>query len=196
MLRFHLDEHVSFAIAKGLRFRRIDVTTTADDGLVGCEDSQHVEFANREMRVIFTNDADFLRLAAEGFSHSGIVFCHHAFFSSIRGRPEFVEKITKSTKPHEFRATTNSSQNTRDVPGAFKTLHDDIYRDKVLRARQMTMVQRIEEVMTQSNFQFEMMLAGAMHRLGTSDIDAGWQEVGRWMQRLRQVHTISRLIPR
>ena len=76
MLHFHLDEHVSFSIARGLRSRRIDVTTTADAGLVGCADSQHLEFANRESRVIFTNDADFLRLASAGNVHTGIVYCH------------------------------------------------------------------------------------------------------------------------
>ena len=76
MLRFHLDEHVSFAIAKGLRSRRIDLTTTADAGLVGCADSQQLEFANRESRVIFTNDADFLRLASAGYAHAGIAYCH------------------------------------------------------------------------------------------------------------------------
>ena len=32
------DSQVSFAIAKGLRFGRIDVTTTADAGLFGCPD--------------------------------------------------------------------------------------------------------------------------------------------------------------
>lgn len=75
MLRFHLDEHVPHAIAHGLRRRQIDVTTTTDAGLIGAEDEDHVAFALREDRVIFTNDRDFLRIAAAGTPHAGIVYC-------------------------------------------------------------------------------------------------------------------------
>lgn len=75
MLRFHLDEHVPHAVALGLRARQIDVTTTADAELLGADDRAHIEFARREGRVLFTNDADFLRLASEGISHAGIVYC-------------------------------------------------------------------------------------------------------------------------
>lgn len=75
MLRFHLDEHVSSAIAHGLRRREIDVTTTADADLLGASDEEHVAYALRENRVIFTNDRDFLRLAGGGIVHAGIVYC-------------------------------------------------------------------------------------------------------------------------
>jgi len=75
VLRFHLDEHVPHAIAHGLRRRQIDVTTTADAGLLSADDEDHVAFALREGRVIFTNDSDFLRLAASGMAHAGIVYC-------------------------------------------------------------------------------------------------------------------------
>jgi arylsulfatase A-like enzyme len=49
-------------IAAGLRGHGIDVTTTADAQLLSADDEDHVAFALREGRVIFTNDADFLRL--------------------------------------------------------------------------------------------------------------------------------------
>lgn len=75
MLRFHLDEHVAHAIARGLRLRKIDVTTAAEAGLLGAPDEEHIAFALREQRVIFTNDRDFLRIAAAGLSHAGIVYC-------------------------------------------------------------------------------------------------------------------------
>jgi hypothetical protein len=75
-----------------------------------------------------------------------------------------------------------------DDPAALKALQDAIYRDKVLRARTMTLPQRMEEVFTQSNFQFNMMLAGAMDRLGTQDEAKGWHEVRRWMDRLDRAH--------
>jgi hypothetical protein len=78
--------------------------------------------------------------------------------------------------------------NIHDDPAALKALQDDIYRERILRARKMTMEQRLADVFELSNHQFGMMLAGAMHRLGTSDEAAGWQEVRRWMARLDSVH--------
>ena len=55
-IRFHLDEHVEPAIAAGLRRRGIDVTTSADAGLLGADDTDHVAFALGQDRVIFTSD--------------------------------------------------------------------------------------------------------------------------------------------
>lgn len=75
MIRFHLDEHVDHEIARGLRGRGVDVTTTTDARLLGADDEAHFEFARQEGRVIFTNDADFLRLASRGEPHLGIVYC-------------------------------------------------------------------------------------------------------------------------
>ena len=74
--------------------------------------------------------------------------------------------------------------NIHDDLSALKALQDDIYREKVLRARRMTMEERLAEVFELSNHQFGMMLAGAMHRMGTRDEAVGWQEVRRWTQRL------------
>ncbi len=74
-IRFHLDEHVHRAIAVGLRSRGIDVTTSADAGLLGADDPEHVAHANASQRVIFTQDADFLRMHSAGVPHHGIVYC-------------------------------------------------------------------------------------------------------------------------
>lgn len=74
--------------------------------------------------------------------------------------------------------------NPHDTPGALKELQDSIYREKVLRARAMTPVERIESVFELSDFQFGMILAGAMHKIGTTDEDAGWVEVRRGLGRL------------
>jgi predicted nuclease of predicted toxin-antitoxin system len=73
-IRFHLDEHISPAIAHGLRRRGIDATTT-DAGLAGADDTDHIAFALVENRVIFTNDEDYLVLHDQGVEHAGIVFC-------------------------------------------------------------------------------------------------------------------------
>jgi predicted nuclease of predicted toxin-antitoxin system len=75
-IRFHLDEHVDTAVADGLRRRGISVTTTADASLLGADDADHITFAVAESRVIFTNDADFLRLHDQGVAHPGIIYCH------------------------------------------------------------------------------------------------------------------------
>jgi predicted nuclease of predicted toxin-antitoxin system len=75
MLRFHLDEHVPHAIAAGLRAKGVDVTTTTDAGLIGEPDEDHIAFARRESRVVFTNDDDFLVHAARNKDHAGIAFC-------------------------------------------------------------------------------------------------------------------------
>ena len=74
MLRFHLDEHVPHAIAHALRRRQIDVTTATDAGLLRASDEDHLAFAQREQRVVFTNDHDFLVLSAS-MPHAGIAYC-------------------------------------------------------------------------------------------------------------------------
>jgi hypothetical protein len=81
MLRFHLDEHIDPAIAAGLRRRGIDVTTTADAGLSGAGDEQHLAFALAEGRVVVTKDQGFLRRHRTGVSHAGIAFSQHGLRS-------------------------------------------------------------------------------------------------------------------
>ncbi len=74
MIRFLLDEHVPHAIAHGLRLRGIDVLTLSDAGLLSAADGEILLYALRESRVIFTQDDDFLKLAASGRSHAGVVY--------------------------------------------------------------------------------------------------------------------------
>jgi predicted nuclease of predicted toxin-antitoxin system len=74
-IRFHLDEQVDPDIARALRRRGIDVTTTMEAGLRTSDDTTHLSFVVRESRVIVTHDADFLRIARRNNSHPGIVFC-------------------------------------------------------------------------------------------------------------------------
>jgi predicted nuclease of predicted toxin-antitoxin system len=74
-IRFHFDEHVSFALTAALRHREIDVTTARDAGLIAAEDTRHLAFTAAAGRVLVTQDVDFLRLHAEGVPHAGIVYC-------------------------------------------------------------------------------------------------------------------------
>ena len=73
-IKFYTDEHVGRVVIRGLRERGADVLTVAEAGLLGASDLKHVERAHREGRVVFTQDADFLRLHADGVLHVGIVY--------------------------------------------------------------------------------------------------------------------------
>jgi predicted nuclease of predicted toxin-antitoxin system len=73
-IKFYTDEHVSKAVVMGLRRRGVDVLTVPEAGTLGASDEAHLRRAREEGRVIFTQDDDFLRLAAAGADHAGIVY--------------------------------------------------------------------------------------------------------------------------
>ena len=74
-ISFHLDENVDPDIALALRRQSIDVTTTAEMGLIGQTDEAQLAFAHQQERVIVTHDTDFLRIASQTTDHWGIAFC-------------------------------------------------------------------------------------------------------------------------
>ena len=74
-IRFHLDEHVAHAVAEGLRRLGIDVTTTTDAILLGADDIEQIAYGVADRRVVFTEDDDFLVLAAQRVSNSGLAYC-------------------------------------------------------------------------------------------------------------------------
>lgn len=84
--------------------------------------------------------------------------------------------------------------NVHDDPAALKALQDDIYRDKVLRARKMTVEQRLAEALELTNSVFVRMHEGAMWQLGTTDVQEGWREVRRRLARLSRVHDEGRFV--
>jgi len=77
-IRFYTDEHVSRAVIRGLRQRGVNVLSVPDASMMGATDDEHLAFALTASRVIFTQDADFLRLAAQGQTHAGIVYAPQA----------------------------------------------------------------------------------------------------------------------
>jgi len=87
VIRIHLDENCDPRIAAGLRYRGIEVTTTLEANLVAASDEEQLEFARVGNRVIFTGDADFIRLHAAGVPHRGIIY-------SPMGRQSIGEIIT------------------------------------------------------------------------------------------------------
>jgi Domain of unknown function (DUF5615) len=74
-LKYHLDESVDHAIARGLEQRGVEATTTTDAGLVGANDQQQLEHATKNLSVLVTHDRDFLRLIAAGVDHAGVAYC-------------------------------------------------------------------------------------------------------------------------
>ena len=73
-VKFYMDEHVPFAMTQGLRRRDVDVLTVQEAGMHAASDEEHLAFALSQGRVIFTQDADFLRLHAAGLRHAGIAY--------------------------------------------------------------------------------------------------------------------------
>jgi predicted nuclease of predicted toxin-antitoxin system len=101
-IRFHLDEHVAHAIADGLRRLGVDVTTSTDAGLLGAADTEHISFALAQTRVVFSEDDDFLALAAAGANHAGLAYCRQnsrSIGEIVRG----LELIWEACEPDEMR---------------------------------------------------------------------------------------------
>jgi predicted nuclease of predicted toxin-antitoxin system len=73
-IRLYLDENLSPKIAEQLRQRGVDAVCARDLGMLGEDDATHLARATAEGRVLVTADEDFLRMAAEGAEHAGIVF--------------------------------------------------------------------------------------------------------------------------
>ena len=73
-IKFYTDENVSRAVVMGLRRRGVDVLTVAEAGNLGTSDEEIFRMAREAERVIFTQDDDFLRLAATVSDHRGIVY--------------------------------------------------------------------------------------------------------------------------
>ena len=80
-LRFHLDEHISPAVAAGLRLRGIDATTAAEAGLIGASDAEQLALARQEGRVMVSHDRHFPQLHADGEPHAGIAYCYQQKYS-------------------------------------------------------------------------------------------------------------------
>lgn len=81
-LSFLVDENVPYEIVEGLRRRNIIVFTLIETDLISAPDSDILQYAKDHSIVVYTRDADFLRLHAQGIEHSGIIY-HHPLTYSI-----------------------------------------------------------------------------------------------------------------
>ncbi len=73
-IRFYTDEQVHKAIIRGLRQRGIDVLSVPEAGTDHADDDFQIKFASSNNRVLFTQDKDFLTIAASGIEHGGVVY--------------------------------------------------------------------------------------------------------------------------
>lgn len=73
-ISLYLDENINPKIAEQLERRGITAVTVRDLGLLGDTDANHLNRATEMEYVLVTCDSDFLRMAAEGIEHAGIVF--------------------------------------------------------------------------------------------------------------------------
>ena len=101
MIRFHLDQHVATAVARGLRRHGIDVTTTTDAGLQDADDPDHLAFALREGRALFTMDQGFVRRHHIGEEHAGIVYTRQQT-KSIGDIIRFLELMNDCLEPEDM----------------------------------------------------------------------------------------------
>ena len=68
------DESVELSVSQQLERADIDVVSAHSLEQLGDSDQSHLQRATELGRVLCTYDQDFLRLAAEGVSHGGIIF--------------------------------------------------------------------------------------------------------------------------
>jgi predicted nuclease of predicted toxin-antitoxin system len=73
-IRFHLDENIQGGVARGLKRRDIDATSSKEAELLGAADLTQLEYAASRGRVLVTHDSDHLKLAAAGARHAGIAY--------------------------------------------------------------------------------------------------------------------------
>lgn len=75
-----------------------------------------------------------------------------------------------------------------------KAMQDDIYRERILRARRQTPEERLSDVFELTNSVFARMHEGAMWQAGITDISHGWEIVRKRLHRLQQVHDAGRFV--
>lgn len=98
-LRLYTDHHVPLAVTEGLRIRGVDVLRCREDGTADLDDAPLLERTTELGRVLVTQDADLLVLAAEwqrvGREFAGIFYGHqlHLTIGQAVRNPEIAAQI-------------------------------------------------------------------------------------------------------
>jgi len=86
-IRLYLDEDsMQSGLVRVLRARGVDVRTALEAGMIGRSDEEHLEYAARDGRVLYSfNIKDFHRLhqdyLARGKSHAGVILARQQRYS-------------------------------------------------------------------------------------------------------------------
>jgi hypothetical protein len=70
-----MDQHIPRPVTNGLRRRGIGVLTAQETARCGLSDSEQLQFATAEVRVVVTFDSDYIALHQSGVAHAGIAWC-------------------------------------------------------------------------------------------------------------------------
>jgi hypothetical protein len=73
-IRLYFDENVEIAVAEQIQAHGIEAVTVRDLARLGDTDENRLARATQMGHVLCTCDQDYLRLAAEGVEHAGIIF--------------------------------------------------------------------------------------------------------------------------
>ena len=84
-IRIYTDESVDVAIAQGLQRRGVEAYSARDRDKLGLTDEEQLIFATQEKATIFTQDTDFLRIAAQWYeerrTHRGVIYSHQTTYA-------------------------------------------------------------------------------------------------------------------
>lgn len=103
MLTLYLDEDsMDRALVAALRARGVDVITAIEAEMLGRSDSEQLDYATRQGRVLYTfNRGDFYRLHAqyltEGKSHGGIILAPQQRYSIGEQLRQILELVSTKT---------------------------------------------------------------------------------------------------
>ncbi|MCA9915943.1 MAG: DUF5615 family PIN-like protein [Anaerolineae bacterium] len=100
-IRYYFDESVELAVSQQLAVGGIDAVSAHSLEQLGDSDPNHLARAHEMGRVLCTYDQDFLRLAAEGAEHSGILFAQHQQ-ATIGGWVRAVKSLHTQTQAEEL----------------------------------------------------------------------------------------------
>lgn len=104
MLRLYIDEDsMDRALVRALRARGVDVATALEEGMIEREDSDHLEYATAQGRVLYTcNVADFYHLhisfPAQGKFHAGIILVPQQRYSVGERMRRLLKLINKKSE--------------------------------------------------------------------------------------------------
>jgi len=100
-----MDVHVAYAVTIALRLRGVDVLTAQEDHAAQFEDDALLDRATEAVRILFSQDEDLLREAAEcqrkGRHFSGVVYAHQ-MNATIGQCVEDLELIAHGSSPEEW----------------------------------------------------------------------------------------------